>query len=53
LGVYSREVFERRSSAVPSGAEGKQAGEKAWKLKSKRVSLFRREDLSREVFEQR
>jgi hypothetical protein len=28
---HSREVFERRSSAVPSGAEGKQAGREVWK----------------------
>jgi hypothetical protein len=28
----SREVFERRSSAVPSGAEGKQAALESWKL---------------------
>ena len=27
-----REVFERRSSAVPSGAEGKQAALEGWKL---------------------
>jgi hypothetical protein len=30
--AHAREVFERRSSAVPSVAEGKQAGLDAWKL---------------------
>jgi hypothetical protein len=44
-----REVFERRSSAVPSGAEGKQAGCKGWNLNSKHVSLCRREACPREV----
>jgi hypothetical protein len=41
--------LRRRSSAVPSGAEGKQAGYKGRKLNSKHVSLCRREACPREV----
>jgi hypothetical protein len=39
VSASSREVFERRSSAVPSGAEGKQAGIKVWKLNSSDTPL--------------
>ena len=49
--VHSREVFERRSSAVPSVAEGKQAGCKVWILNAKATIPANRSP--REVFERR